>query len=48
MPVKHLLVESAAREMVLQGATVLVDAMRVTIAPKSKYSRESPEPVETA
>jgi len=33
---KHLLVQSAAREKILHGATALVDAMRVTLGPKSK------------
>jgi chaperonin GroEL len=31
-----LLVQSAAREKILHGATALVDAMRVTLGPKSK------------
>jgi len=33
---KHLLVQSAAREKILRGATALVEAMRVTLGPKSK------------
>jgi chaperonin GroEL len=33
---KHLLVQSAAREKVLHGAMALVDAVRVTLGPKSK------------
>ena len=33
---KHLLVRSAAREKILHGAMALVDAMRVTLGPKSK------------
>jgi chaperonin GroEL len=33
---KHLLVQSAAREKILHGATALVDAVRVTLGPKSK------------
>jgi chaperonin GroEL len=33
---KHLLVQAAAREKILHGATALVDAMRVTLGPKSK------------
>src|SRR6188472_1041762 len=33
---KHLLVQSAAREKVLHGATALADALRVTLGPKSK------------
>ena len=36
MAYKRLLVESAAREKILRGATSLVDAMRVTLGPKSK------------
>src|SRR6516162_602203 len=36
MPHKHLLVQSAAREKILHGAMALVDAMRVTLGPKSK------------
>jgi chaperonin GroEL len=36
MPHKHLLVESAAREKILRGAQALVDAVRVTLGPKSK------------
>ena len=36
MPHKHLLVRSAAREKILHGAMALVDAMRVTLGPKSK------------
>ncbi len=36
MPHKQLLVRSAAREKVLHGATVLADALRVTLGPKSK------------
>jgi chaperonin GroEL len=33
---KHLLVQSAAREKMLHGATALADAVRVTLGPKSK------------
>ncbi len=33
---KQLLVRSAAREKILQGATALADALRVTLGPKSK------------
>jgi chaperonin GroEL len=33
---KHLLVQSAAREKVLHGATALADALRVTLGPRSK------------
>jgi chaperonin GroEL len=33
---RHLLVQSAAREKILRGALALVDAMRVTLGPKSK------------
>jgi chaperonin GroEL len=33
---KHLLVQSAAREKILHGAMALVDAVRVTLGPKSK------------
>jgi chaperonin GroEL len=33
---KHLLVQSAAREKVLHGASALADAVRVTLGPKSK------------
>lgn len=36
MPHKHLLVHSAAREKILHGVVALVDAMRVTLGPKSK------------
>ena len=36
MAYKRLLVESAAREKILRGATSLVDAMKVTLGPKSK------------
>ena len=36
MPHKHLLVQSAAREKILHGAMALVEAMRVTLGPKSK------------
>jgi chaperonin GroEL len=36
VPHKHLLVQSAAREKILHGAMALVDAMRVTLGPKSK------------
>jgi chaperonin GroEL len=36
MPHKHLLVQSAAREKVLHGATALADAVRVTLGPRSK------------
>ncbi len=33
---KHFLVQSAAREKILRGATALADAVRVTLGPKSK------------
>jgi chaperonin GroEL len=33
---KHVLYQSAAREKVLQGASALADAVRVTLGPKSK------------
>jgi len=33
---KHLIVQSAAREKVLRGATALADAVRVTLGPRSK------------
>jgi chaperonin GroEL len=33
---KHLLFRAAAREKILQGATALADAVRVTLGPKSK------------
>lgn len=33
---KHLLVHAAAREKILRGVSALVDAMRVTLGPKSK------------
>jgi chaperonin GroEL len=36
MPAKRLLFRSAAREKVLSGATALVDAVRITLGPKSK------------
>lgn len=36
MPNKHLLFREAAREKILRGATALVDAVRVTLGPKSK------------
>jgi chaperonin GroEL len=36
MPHTHLLLEAAAREKVLRGATALADAVRVTLGPKSK------------
>ena len=36
MPHKHLLMRSAAREKILHGAMALVEAMRVTLGPKSK------------
>lgn len=36
MPAKHVLVESAAREKILRGAMALVEAMQVTLGPKSK------------
>ncbi|MGA8144017.1 MAG: chaperonin GroEL [Candidatus Acidiferrales bacterium] len=36
MPFKRLLFKSAAREKVLQGATALTEAVRVTLGPKSK------------
>ena len=36
MPHKQILFRSAAREKILQGATQLADAIRVTLGPKSK------------
>jgi len=36
MPYKKLLFDSEAREKVLLGATMLADAVRVTLGPKSK------------
>src|SRR5689334_25244514 len=36
MPHKQVLFHSAAREKVLRGATLLCDAVRVTLGPKSK------------
>src|SRR5579862_8674841 len=36
MPHKQVLFRSAAREKILRGATQLVDAIRVTLGPKSK------------
>ncbi|MGE5194276.1 MAG: chaperonin GroEL, partial [Deltaproteobacteria bacterium] len=36
MPHKQLLFKAAAREKILQGATLLADAVRVTLGPKSK------------
>ena len=33
---KQILFRSAAREKILRGATALVDAVRVTLGPKSK------------
>lgn len=36
MPHKQVLFHSAAREKVLRGATLLADAVRVTLGPKSK------------
>jgi chaperonin GroEL len=36
MPAKRLLFKSAAREKVLNGATALADAVRITLGPKSK------------
>ena len=36
MTTKHLLFRSEAREKVLRGATLLADAVRVTLGPKSK------------
>ena len=33
---KHVLFRSAAREKILQGATLLADAVRITLGPKSK------------
>jgi len=36
MHAKHLLFKSAAREKILKGASTLVDAIRVTLGPKSK------------
>lgn len=36
MPHKQLLFKTAAREKILQGATLLADAVRVTLGPKSR------------
>ena len=36
MPFKQLLFESNAREKILRGATIIADAVRVTLGPKSK------------
>jgi chaperonin GroEL len=36
MAYKHVMFQSAAREKILRGATQLVDAIRVTLGPKSK------------
>ena len=36
MPNEQILFHSAAREKVLRGATLLADAIRVTLGPKSK------------
>ena len=36
MAPKRILYQSAAREKILQGATPLADAVRVTLGPKSK------------
>ncbi|HTO73101.1 MAG TPA: chaperonin GroEL, partial [Gemmatimonadales bacterium] len=36
MNAKQLLLESAAREKILRGATALTDAVRITLGPKSK------------
>ncbi|MFO0423042.1 MAG: TCP-1/cpn60 chaperonin family protein, partial [Planctomycetia bacterium] len=36
MPHKRILFRSEARERVLRGATILADAVRVTLGPKSK------------
>jgi chaperonin GroEL len=36
MPHKQVLFHSTAREKVLRGATLLADAVRVTLGPKSK------------
>ena len=36
MTAKHILFQSQAREKILRGATQLVDAVRVTLGPKSK------------
>ena len=33
---KHVLFRSAAREKILRGATLLADAIRITLGPKSK------------
>ena len=33
---KQILFHSAAREKILRGATLLADAVRVTLGPKSK------------
>ena len=36
MPHKRLLLDTAARERILRGATALADAVRVTLGPRSK------------
>lgn len=36
MAFKHLMFRAAARETILQGATALADAVRVTLGPRSK------------
>ena len=36
MAFKHLMFRAAAREKILQGATALADAVRVTLGPRSK------------
>lgn len=36
MPYKQLTFRAAAREKVLEGATLLADAVRVTLGPKAK------------
>lgn len=36
MPAKHVLFRSEAREKILHGATLMADAVRVTLGPKSK------------
>jgi chaperonin GroEL len=36
MPYKQVMFRSAAREKILRGATLLADAVRVTIGPRSK------------
>ena len=36
MPHRQMMFQAAAREKVLRGATAMADAVRVTLAPKSK------------